>query len=269
MISGCTHLLPSVARKYTSSGASIQLITCLRPDPVLVIWAIFGFPFICSEMAQIFRIWCKIFELAKYNLRDVVVMVVQQLLQLKSLQRIVLVLADARALGPYLVVWLEDQRQLCLKTDGKNWVSFTKKKYQKFNLLGSATPFTSSPCFRFSVGDAALVIASTSHLFGMRSYIKLPSAAFGGFGNATFSGSGILSFGVNFNHSFSPGSGFPKRFAILVTLPRFFFLYTNNLWISVIVLPMIALASKMERKKPTISGNSAKKKAERNRANEN
>lgn len=44
----CTYLLPSVARKYTSSGASIQLITCLRPDPVRVMWAIFGLPLICA-----------------------------------------------------------------------------------------------------------------------------------------------------------------------------------------------------------------------------
>lgn len=39
------YLLPSVARKYTSSGASIQLITGLRPPPPRVICAIFGFPF--------------------------------------------------------------------------------------------------------------------------------------------------------------------------------------------------------------------------------
>lgn len=31
------YLLASVALKYTSSGASIQLMTCFRPEPVRVI----------------------------------------------------------------------------------------------------------------------------------------------------------------------------------------------------------------------------------------
>lgn len=45
-----THLLTSVARKYTSSGASIQLMTCFRPELVRDICAIFGFPFICKAI---------------------------------------------------------------------------------------------------------------------------------------------------------------------------------------------------------------------------
>jgi hypothetical protein len=80
-------------------------------------------------------------------------------------------------------------------------------------------------------------------LFGIRSYIRLPSGPFGGFGNATFSGFGIMSFGVNFNHSQPVVAGLPRRFAINVTLPRSFFLYLRKLFISVMFTFAIAIAT--------------------------
>ena len=55
-----TYLQFSVALKYTSSGASIQFITCFRPDPVRVMWGIFGFPLICGMWRG--RAWLVISE---------------------------------------------------------------------------------------------------------------------------------------------------------------------------------------------------------------
>lgn len=80
-------------------------------------------------------------------------------------------------------------------------------------------------------------------LFGTLSYSKLPSGPFGGFGNATFSGFGIISRGVNFNHSQPVVAGLPRRFAINVTLPRSFFLYLRKLLISVMFTFAIAIAT--------------------------
>lgn len=105
-------------------------------------------------------------------------------------------------------------------------------------------PFTSSYArffndgeFVFDIVEVAVVfieIFSASGLFGILSYIKLPSGALGGFGKYTFSGFGIFSFGVSINQSPPVAPGLPKRFAIFVTLPRFFFLYVSKDFTSVI-----------------------------------
>lgn len=80
---------------------------------------------------------------------------------------------------------------------------------------------------------------SKSTLFGILSYMRLPSGAFGGLGNDTLSGFGIFSFGVKISHSPTTGPGLPKRSAISVTLPRSFFLYNNKWPISSMDLPDI------------------------------
>lgn len=48
-----TYLLAAVARKNTSSGASVQHTTCLRPEPVRESCAIFGLPFSCRTICRI------------------------------------------------------------------------------------------------------------------------------------------------------------------------------------------------------------------------
>lgn len=83
----------------------------------------------------------------------------------------------------------------------------------------------------------------TSILFGMRSYMRLPSGAFGGLGNIITSGLGILSFGVRISHSATVAPGLPSLSAIFVTLPRFLYFDTNNAFISAGVLLAIARAT--------------------------
>lgn len=93
-----------------------------------------------------------------------------------------------------------------------------------------STPLISSYGRLFSDGGelAFRGIFSASGLFGIRSYMRLPSGAFGGLGNDTMSGFGIFSFGVKISHSPTTGPGLPKRSAMCVTLPRSFFLYTSK-----------------------------------------
>lgn len=67
-------------------------------------------------------------------------------------------------------------------------------------------------------------VFSASGLLGIRSYMRLPSAAFGGFGKNSTSGFGMFSLAVRRSHSLTTGPGFPRRSAMCVTLPRFFFL---------------------------------------------
>lgn len=107
-----------------------------------------------------------------------------------------------------------------------------RKNSEKYLL---SPPFNSSNGRFFSKGDELAFVFKTgkggfsgSGLFGIRSYIKLPSGAFGGFGNHTFSGMGILSFGVSISQSPTTVPGLPSRSAMCVTLPRSFFLYTNR-----------------------------------------
>lgn len=86
-------------------------------------------------------------------------------------------------------------------------------------------------------------IFSTSGLLGIRSYMRLPSAALGGFGkNSTF-GLGMFSLAVRRSHSLTNGPGLPKRSAMCVTLPRFFFLYTRKWATFASTLPVIAVAT--------------------------
>lgn len=87
-------------------------------------------------------------------------------------------------------------------------------------------------------GNAGLVLAldvvtgattigvgfSSSGLLGIRSYMRLPSAALGGFGKNSTSGFGIFSLDVRMSQSETTGPGLPRRSAMCVTRPRFFFL---------------------------------------------
>uniref|UniRef100_A0A182JG25 Uncharacterized protein n=1 Tax=Anopheles atroparvus TaxID=41427 RepID=A0A182JG25_ANOAO len=82
----------------------------------------------------------------------------------------------------------------------------------------AATPPRATPAF----SCLAAASAAASLLFGIRSYSSVPSGAFGGFGNATTSGFGMLSFGVSTNQSPTVAPGLPRRFAMWVTLPRSF-----------------------------------------------
>lgn len=88
--------------------------------------------------------------------------------------------------------------------------------------------------------------SGSTTLLGIRSYNKLPSGAFGGFGKATFSGFGISSRGVNLSHSQPVVAGFPRRLAINVTLPRSFFLYLRKAFMSVMLTFAIAVATGMK-----------------------
>lgn len=67
-------------------------------------------------------------------------------------------------------------------------------------------------------------VFSNSGLLGIRSYMRLPSAAFGGFGKNSMSGLGMFSLAVRRSQSLTTGPGLPSRSAMCVTLPRFFFL---------------------------------------------
>lgn len=78
--------------------------------------------------------------------------------------------------------------------------------------------------------------SGSTTLLGMRSYIKLPSGAFGGLGNDIFSGFGNKSRGVNLSHSQPVVEGLPSRFAMSVTLPRSFFLHFSIFLISAILM---------------------------------
>lgn len=104
-------------------------------------------------------------------------------------------------------------------------------------------------CVGIIVSSLSAATATISgDLLGTRSYTKLPSAAFGGLGNETKSGSGILSLGVNISHSCGPLPGAPRRLAILVTLPRSLGFSKSNFLISACDFPLIRFVTEKRKR---------------------
>lgn len=110
-------------------------------------------------------------------------------------------------------------------------------------------PFNSSYARRFRDGDMLFKgTFSASGLFGTRSYMRLPSGALGGLGNATRSGFGRFSLSVSISHAGTTVLGLPRRVAMAVTLPRSFLLYTSSCFSSNNDLPaqLIRTTSRIE-----------------------